>query len=70
MVCAAATNTAIRGAGERVMRKAFVDPKDLSVRTPIVEIAKDALSEEDQLFIDRRIPKLRVVSDSDDEGGS
>lgn len=68
VVCAGVTNTAIRGAAERVMRKAFVNPKDLSVKKDVVEMAKDALSEEDQTLVDRRLPKLRVVSESDDEG--
>lgn len=67
VACAAATNTGIRGESERVLRKAFVNPKDLSVKNRVVEMAKKSLPAEDQDFIDRRLPKLRVSADSDEE---
>lgn len=65
--CAAATNTGIKECAERVMKKAFLTGRDQRVKYEQVDRAKAVLDEEDGRFIDRRIPKLRALPESEDE---
>eukprot|EP00177_Eucheuma_denticulatum_P003255 GFKZ01005886.1.p1 GENE.GFKZ01005886.1~~GFKZ01005886.1.p1 ORF type:complete len:2709 (+),score=386.99 GFKZ01005886.1:151-8277(+) len=67
VVCAAETNTGIRSAADRVMRRAFLEGRELAVREGVVKLMMEGLDEEDCRFVERRIPKLRHLADSDDE---
>lgn len=68
VACGMETNTGIRNAADRVMRKALLEGKELVVRERMVKSMKENLDDdEDCRFLDRRIPKLRVLPESDEE---
>lgn len=67
VVCAGTSNTAIRNAADRVLRRAFIIAGQGIVDQRNVEAAKSSLDIEDQQFIDRRLLKLVEMPDSDVE---
>lgn len=70
VVCGMETNTGIRDAADRVMRKALLEGRELVVRERMVKLMKENLDgDEERRFVDRRIPKLRVLAESDEEYG-
>lgn len=66
VACSTATNTAVRESADRVMRRAFVR-RDLDIDQTRYGVARSVLEEEDQDFLERRLPKLRELPASDDE---
>ena len=67
VACAGATNTAVREAADRALRRAFIESKESGIDEAMVTVAKEGLDEEDCKFIDRRLPKLLSMPDSEDE---